>query len=168
MKYGKTLLILAACLVFCIGCGKGKPEGMPDLYPVSITITKGATPVADANVFLVPASSSGSWSVNGITDANGVATIKTSQGDWKQPGAPEGEFNIYITKLAKIEEPEKPADMETNEAAKSEYFAERLKRLEAANKEIPKALTSASTSGLKITVASGSETNETFDLSQYE
>ncbi|MDO4587507.1 MAG: flagellar biosynthetic protein FliO [Planctomycetia bacterium] len=168
MKYGKTLLILAACLVFCFGCGKGKPEGVPDLYPVSITVTKGATPVSEANVFLVPTSAEGSWSVNGITDANGVAIIKTSQGDWKQSGAPEGEFSIYITKLAKIDEPEKPADIETNEKAKQEYFAERLKRLEAANKEIPKVLTSATTSGLKITVASGSETKETFDISQYE
>ena len=57
--------------------------------------------------------------------------------------------------------------METNEEAKAAFFAERLKRLEEASKEIPKSLTSATTSGLEITVTT-SGAAETYDISLVE
>lgn len=57
--------------------------------------------------------------------------------------------------------------METNEEAKAAFFAERLKRLEEASKEIPKSLTSATTSGLEITVTT-SGADETYDISLVE
>ena len=49
-----------------------------------------------------------------------------------------------------------------------EYYAERLKRLEEASKEIPKETTQAETSGLAVTVASGTGANETLDISVAE
>ena len=162
------MLMLGVGLLLFTGCGKKKPDGIPPLYPVSVTITKGGTPVAGANVFLVPTSVDfGSWSAAGFTDASGLATIETSQGDWKGKGAPEGEFKIYLTKLAKIEEPERPAG-DDGSVDLADFYAERLRRLEAASKEIPKELTSVATSGLKITVTAGSGADETFDISKYE
>lgn len=170
MRLAKFVPILLFAVVLCVGCGPKKPDGVPSLFPTTVTIVKSGTPVANANVIFVAGegTASGSWSVSGITDATGVAKIETSQGDWKAPGAPEGEYKFYITKLAQIEEPEQPADIETNEEAKKNYFAERLKRLEEASKEIPKSLTSTDTSDLSITVASGTGGAETVDVDQYK
>lgn len=169
MNQWKKISLLGIALLFITGCGGGKPEGIPALHPVTVTVTKGGTPVTKANIMLIPTTAAkGSWSVSGMTDASGVAIIETAQGSWKSQGAPEGEFQIYITKLAAIEEPEKPADIEGDPAAKEAYFAERLKRLEAAGKEIPKVLTEPKTSPLKITVASGTGASETFDVADYE
>lgn len=163
------LIFCALTTILLVGCGSRTPQGIPDLYPTKVVILNGDKFVKNANVFLVPqeGTPAGSWSISGVTDDNGSAVIETSQGDWKKQGVPEGSYSIYITKLSQIEEPEKPADMETNEEAKAAYFAERLKRLEEASKEIPKSLTSATTSGLEIVVTtSGAE--ETFDVSQAE
>ena len=159
----------ALATVLLVGCGSRTPHGIPDLYPTKVIVLNGDKGIKKANVFLVPqeGTASGSWSISGVTDEKGSAVIETSQGDWKKAGAPEGNYSVYITKLSQIEEPEKPADMETNEEAKAAFFAERLKRLEEASKEIPKSLTSATTSGLEIVVTtSGAE--ETFDVSQAE
>ena len=91
--------------------------------------------------------------------------IKTSQGDWSGDGAPEGEYKIYLTKFAKIEEPEMPANMDEDEEAKAAYYAEREKRLKEAGNEIPAKMNQAETSGLKISVGSGP--NEmTIDVAQ--
>lgn len=161
-----ALCLLAFSFAFCVGCGPKKPEGVPDLHPTTVKIVKAGTPVANANVFFVSEGTSGSWSVTGVTDDAGVATIQTSQGDWKAPGAPEGSFKIYITKLAKFVEPPKPAS--DDEEAKAAYYAERLKLLEEAAKEIPEAMKSADTSGLTITVAAKTGANETFDIGEAE
>lgn len=169
MRLTHILPILLAAL-FCLpGCGPKTPDGIPKLFSTTVTVTNGSNPVKSANVFLVPeeGTASGSWSVVGLTDERGVAVIETTQGDWKASGAPEGSYVVYLTKVPTIEEPEMPADIETNEEAKSKYFEERQKRLEAANKEIPKSLTSNDTSDLKITVAAGSGAKETFEIGSY-
>lgn len=167
MRTMRFMIVPLLAALFCLGCGPKKPEGIPALSPATVTIVKGSDPVANANVFFVAITApSGSWSTVGVTDENGVAKMETTQGEWRASGVPEGEYQIYLTKLGKIEEPELPPDVETNPEAKQAYLDERLKRLEAAGKEIPKCLTSNETSDLKISV-SGS-TAETFDISQYD
>jgi len=166
MNQWKILSVLGVCLLLLPGCTKKKPDGIPPLHPVTVKITKGNDPVVGANVFLVASTgSSGSWSASGVTDTTGLATIETSQGDWKAKGAPEGEFKIYLTKLAKFEEPPPPGS--DDDASKADFYAERLKRLEAASKEIPKSLNSVATSDLKITIVAGTGANEAFDISKY-
>lgn len=167
MRYMKLASVLLFVVATCFGCSGGKPDGIPKLEQTKITVVKGGTPVANANVFLVPSleSPSGSWSVAGQTDASGLAIIKTSQGSWSAPGAPEGEYKIYLTKFAQIEEPEMPANMDEDEEAKAAYYAEREKRLKEAGNEIPAKLNQAETSGLKITVGSGL-TEQTIDVDQ--
>ena len=162
-----SFYVLATILL--VGCDSRTPQGIPDLYPTKVVILNGDKVVKNANVFLVAqeGTPSGSWSISGVTDDQGSAIIETSQGDWKKQGVPEGSYSIYITKLSHIEEPEIPADMETNEEAKSAYFAERLKRLEEAGKEIPKSLTSATPSGSEL-VDTTSAADEPLDLSQPE
>ena len=170
MRYARITALILFTSLCCVGCGPKKPDGIPKLLPTYVTIVKDSNPVKDANVFLVPGTNapSGSWSIMGVTDDAGKATIETSQGEWKAPGAPEGEYKVYLTKLAAIEEPEKPTGVEEGGPELQEYYAERLKRLEEASKEIPKEMTQAETSGLTVTVASGTGANETLDISVAE
>lgn len=169
MNLWKIFPILGIAVLLLSGCTKGKPDGIPELYPVSITLTKDGAPVADANIgFTAKTAASGSWSVSGKTDATGVAVISTAQGSWKGDGAPEGEFIVHLTKQAAIEEPELPANMEEDSPEKQAYFAERLKRLEAAAKEIPESLKQPKTSTLTVTVEKGTGATVTFDLTPYK
>jgi len=164
-------ILLGVGILLFAGCGTKKPDGIPALHPVKVKITKGDKPVVKANVFLVATTAtSGSWSVAGLTDVSGVATIETSQGNWKAKGTPEGEYKIYMTKVTGSENwewGERPAEDASYEV-KVKYSEEMFKRVEAATKEIPKSLTVPKTSDLKITVVAGKGANETFDISKYE
>ena len=165
MRYIKFLPALLLVLSLCVGCGPSKPSDVPKLFSTQVTVVKGGSPVVGANVFLVADSgtATGSWSVAGKTDQMGLAVIKTSQGDWSAPGAPEGAYKIYLTKFVEIEEPERPADMDADEEAKKAFYEERAKRLKAAGSEIPENMKLAETSGLSITVG-GKLTELTIDV----
>jgi len=167
MNYWK-IMILGVCLLFFAGCGTNKPDGIPAIHPVSITITKGTTPVGDAQVLLTATTAaSGSWSVSGTTNSSGVATITTSQGEWKEKGAPEGEYKVYITKLAKLDAAP-PIDSFKDEESARAFAEERNQQLAAITREIPESLTSPATSDLKITVVAKTGAKETFDIGKYK
>ena len=94
-----TRLTLVGLLVGClaiVGCGGGesKPADMPTLYPVSLKFTQEGQPCAGAFVILVPQDDS-KWSTGGLTDADGVALLKT-QG--KYPGIAAGKYKITAFK----------------------------------------------------------------------
>ena len=164
MRSFSLFALLSLALVLCVGCGSKKPSGVPKLFPATISVVKGSTPVKNANVFLIPdGAPSGSWSVSGKTDETGVAVVKTSQGEWQASGAPEGSYKIYLTKIVVIDEPEAPEDLDGDEAAKEAYYEERAKRLQAAGNEIPPKMSAPESSGLTITVGGGS-TELTIDV----
>ena len=92
--------LLFCSAVFCLvlaGCsGEPKPDGLPKLYPVSLSFTQEGEPVKDASVRLVAVSESQTnWSVGGSTNATGTAALKTYG---KYPGVPEGKYKIVISK----------------------------------------------------------------------
>lgn len=86
-----------AFLLFFQGCGgPPKPDGLPDLYPCSITVTQENQPLAGALITLVPKTGGSlNWAVDGTTNANGVAEIKTAA-NFK--GAPAGDYIVRISK----------------------------------------------------------------------
>ena len=89
------LLVLTVSLIFFIGCSKKMPDGMPKLYPVSISVTQEGKPFADAVVSLRYADpSAGTWAIGGHTGADGTAKLYT-QG---YPGAPAGKFKVVLIK----------------------------------------------------------------------
>ena len=79
------------------GCGGGpkKPDGLPKLFPMTITLMQDGAPLADAVVTLVPASGTMQWGSGGYSDAQGKAVIKT-HGDF--PGAPAGNYKVTVLK----------------------------------------------------------------------
>lgn len=78
------------------GCGEKLPIGMPRLYPASVTIMQEGTPLAGAVVQLIPEDSANAqWGPGGMTDASGVAELRTN-GPYK--GAPLGTYKVVVSR----------------------------------------------------------------------
>jgi len=89
-------LALSAVLLIQAGCTRddGRPKDMPNLYATSITITQEGKPLEGATVSLSSATPS-QYSASGITDASGVAVLRTYGFD----GAPAGEYTVLVNKI---------------------------------------------------------------------
>lgn len=89
----------ALCIAAIVGCGGGNSN--PTTYPVTGTVTQGASPVEGATVTFVP-SGSGKSAV-GITDSSGKYALTTFEsGD----GAVPGEYKVRVAKF------DRPQDIE--------------------------------------------------------
>ena len=91
--------IFSLLLIFSFGLlsgcgGKKLPDGMPKLYPVSISVTQEGKPLADASISFRYPNNSAPWAVGGQTDTAGKAKLYTNG----YPGAPLGQFNVVIFK----------------------------------------------------------------------
>jgi hypothetical protein len=169
MKYLKYIFLSGLCLSLVAGCGTGKPDSIPDLFPATVTIKKGTVAVADATViFTSTGNNSGSWSVSGTTDSNGIAKMNTTLGSWSGHGVPSGEYKIFINKAPVFTSVPMPTGIDGDEAAKQAYEQEQAKKKASFAKEIPSILTLASSTPLKLAVTSGSSAELTVDVSEYE
>lgn len=89
-------LMLGLLVVSVCGCSEDRPEGFPELYPTTVTITQDGEKLADATVTLFPEDTSLSrWTVGGVTDSNGKVTLNTYS---QYEGAPAGSFKVIVTK----------------------------------------------------------------------
>jgi len=96
--YYFTLFLLLVTTCLPSGCNKGpqKPSGLPELFPCQITITQEGTLLEGAAVVLFPKSGgSNGWNTEGVTNAKGVAELKTHL-EFK--GAPAGDYVVLVTK----------------------------------------------------------------------
>ena len=144
MKRFYTILSVSVLLLFG-GCQPSKrPDGLPPLYPCTVTITQNGTPAADVSVRFISKETS-KWPVTGITDASGKAVMVT-YGQFK--GAPLGEYTVVVSKT----------ESESVTAA-SEYSSgiTKIFSLIAVEHRQPE------TSQLQMTVQKGNNT-ETFDV----
>ena len=92
----RLILLATVVIVLVTGCGGPKrPDGFPALYSCSVTVTQGNAPLEGVNVTLRNPEISGKWSISGMTDASGVAKIRT-HGQF--PGAPMGTFKVVLSK----------------------------------------------------------------------
>lgn len=154
-----VMSILVGCLwLASAGCDQGpeKPADLPELVPVTITVTYNGEPVEGANVLLAP--TSGKFSAAGITDAGGKAVMKT---DAKYEGVPAGEYQATVAKREKLdwEPPPQPKDpskyMEWEAELKNQPMPEHL---------LPEKYSKFTTSDLTVTVSEGSPVEETLEL----
>jgi hypothetical protein len=83
--------------VLVVGCAREqRPEGIPTLYPCTITITQDSKPLSGAMVTLYTESSEDRrWSPGGTTDSQGVIQIKVLG---KYLGAPAGTYKVTVAK----------------------------------------------------------------------
>jgi fibronectin type 3 domain-containing protein len=92
----KTIIIptfLICCIVVTSGCSEKLPEGLPALFPATLTITLEGKPFANAMVSLSSADGSHSWTSGGITDKNGQLAVYTHG---KYQGIPAGKYKVTV------------------------------------------------------------------------
>ena len=98
MKLMKHLPIFATLFIAIsiIGCsGAPHPDGLPKLYSCTITIKQDGKPLEGAGVQLYDPTVTNRWTVSGVTNASGVAVIRT-HGNFV--GAPSGRFKVIVSK----------------------------------------------------------------------
>ena len=83
-------LLLIFAVIFTVGC-KDKFGGS---FPMTIKVTQSGTPVEGAIVALYGVSDG--KTATGVTDAKGIATIKSTDGGWQ--GVFPGEYTVTIKK----------------------------------------------------------------------
>ncbi|MDO5552262.1 MAG: hypothetical protein Q4G68_00745 [Planctomycetia bacterium] len=165
----RTRLIYGVVLLafFAMGCkGAKRPEGMPQLLPVTLVITQDDNvPLSEAQVTLSPVGSGADsgWAVGGTTDESGTAIIYT-HGQFA--GAPEGTYKVFLKKT-KITDPvsyeEAPDDIAGFKRWETEHAAElaaKLAKSKAYNCVEP-VYTSVNTTPLEINV---NKENSRFEL----
>ena len=90
-------IVLLPATFLMTGCGEKLPDGMPRLYPASITVTQEGEPLAGALVQLIPEDPVNSaWGPGGNTDASGVVVLQTNG---RYRGAPLGKYRVTVTKM---------------------------------------------------------------------
>jgi len=94
-----TFFIIAVVLALQTGCGdRGpvRPADLPKLHPVNITITQGGAPLEGATVNLLSKTPATYSSASAVTDASGVAVLRT----YGFTGVPEGQYTVTVAKTA--------------------------------------------------------------------
>ena len=128
-----------ALLTFVVGCGGQKlPEGMPELSPVSITLTQEGKPLAGASVMLVNVDKTQQWSAIARTNDKGVAVPQTN-GQYK--GVPAGTYKVTVTKQETEKGPDPYADApdpKVDQDKYQEWYMKNEAKIAAASRIPPK------------------------------
>lgn len=136
-----------------VGCTEKRPDGMPDLHPISVTLTQDGQPLAEASVLLLSDDESLTrWGVGGSTDQNGVATIRTYG---KYPGAPAGEYRVIVMKT---ETETDPATQNKNWTPKFPGDGEKVYHL------VDQQYSNPNSSPLKVTIEKGGNKTVSFEI----
>ena len=151
-------LCLAALLAVFAGCKEDKPADLPDLYPTKVTVTKDGQTIDGASVSLSP--ESGKWSASGMTDASGVAAIKTNG---KYEGATPGKYKVSVNKVVTEGEiPQEEADKMSFEELQKAYADRKSESI------IPDHLTIPAKSPIEVEVTSDAAANNfTIEINDY-
>jgi len=175
MKRLFFLALWCCCLCCLSGCGKDKaPPDFPKVFPISVTVTDGTTPLSDVRIMFYPASKGAgvAFASSGSTDANGLAKIITSQGGYSKTGIPAGEFVVTVEDIIDMSmgiTSEEKAKMSMGELNK--LSQEQQKYRAAYKRKVPEVLCKSGSvdkrSPIRFTATEGK--NEwTIDVAQYK
>ena len=89
----KKFVLLAMFFLLLTGCTEKRPEGLPKLYPLTITLTQQGKPLPGAAITLFPEGANIKWACGGTTDEQGNASVRT-HGIYN--GAPEGTLKMAV------------------------------------------------------------------------
>ena len=113
MKHIVALMLGTCCLGCLSGCGgQTFPSDFPKVYPMTVTVKDGATPLPKVSIMFYPATTGAgaAYASSGSTNANGVAKISTSQGAFNRAGIPTGEFVVTVEDIIEVDLGVTPAE----------------------------------------------------------
>ena len=93
----RTIIALTFTALTLVSCDRGpmKPDGFPQVYPVTLRLEQDDKPLSGADVMLV-SDEIGKWSCGGVSNDNGIVTVRT-HGQFS--GAPLGRHKIIVSKI---------------------------------------------------------------------
>ena len=93
----RFVILLIVVSIFA-GCRRlpPPPDGLPPLHPCKITVTFGGAAIEGVTVSLVSKEPGLKWKSGGMTNAKGVAELRTS---FAYLGVPEGTFTVGFVKI---------------------------------------------------------------------
>ena len=93
----RRLSVLLSCLILSAGCSEvERPEGLPELYPMTLQVEQSGDPLVGASVQLFPSDGTpGEWVIGGSTNARGEAVLMTHG---RFEGAPAGNYKVTVNK----------------------------------------------------------------------
>ena len=166
------------CLVFLSGCGEKFPADFPKVYPITVTVKDGETPLPKVTVTFIPAvdrtTAAVSYYSSGVTDEKGVAAISTIQGSFVKKGIPQGEFIVTAEDIVDLDSG-LSAEEKLNMSREDEFklYQEQKRKIAEHQKKVPevlckpKAETNEETSPIRFTASKGR--NELIiDVAQYK
>ena len=105
MKHVIFLFTLCYCLICLSGCGEKYPADFPKVYPVTVTVTDGTTPIPNARIifYRISKETDAGYISSGYTDEKGVAKVTTTQGSYTKAGIPVGEYVVAVDEVIKID-----------------------------------------------------------------
>lgn len=146
------MALLAAVTLLSSGCGgKKTPDGMPELYPVSVTVTQGGQPVE--GVALTCFNDTLGYGVSGLSDSSGVVKLVTS-GEY--PGAPAAEYKVTAWKYEFT--PSQCGKCPIGGDARAEWEEKYANEYRPAYNYVDPALADKTTTTLTLTVEKGTKT----------
>ncbi|MCL2743304.1 MAG: carboxypeptidase-like regulatory domain-containing protein [Planctomycetaceae bacterium] len=157
--FGALLLLgVASC---------SKPSDLPNLVSCEITVTNGGTPINGVRVSMKDESSSGSWSIHGMTNSSGAAKMSTTYTSYTGSGVPAGKYKVAVDK-----EPDNlPPRPEINDGMPSHEAEKLMQDWEAqyAQKRIiPEKLAFLSSTPFTVEVNAGSDGKFTIDIAEHK
>ncbi|MDR2754625.1 MAG: hypothetical protein LBC20_02870 [Planctomycetaceae bacterium] len=152
----KTLLISLLISVLLLGCNN-KPDNVPDIFPCTVSVTNGTTPINDVFIVLALETGGTEYSMSGTTNSSGRATMRTSRLSWRGNGVPAGTYRVSLSKTPAVSGIS-PEEYQCLSAEEQEvYNNEQEKKREKEPREIPEYLSDFVRSPFQITVAKGQE-----------
>jgi len=141
---------------------------MPKTAPCTIAVLQDGQPLAGVWVSLRNEEVSGALTINGTTNASGVALIKTAWGNYEVKGAPVGVSKVTVVKFFDIPGTVTEAETEHWTQAQVERYEHEQKALADKLRIIPVVLSSPSLTPLTVTVEPRIGGTLTVDINEYK
>ena len=108
-------------LISTAGCsGSSQPDGMPELQPLSMTVTQEGVPLEGATVQLIATDSSNSrWASGGVTNSEGQVSLKTL-GQYE--GVVPGTYKVTFYKMSVEGDSSSAGEDDPSSSASTEAF----------------------------------------------
>ena len=158
MRFICILSFFSIITVMTVGCGEKVPDGFPEVFPCTIKVVDGGTPIDGCGVVL-KGQNGAVYASGGATDASGVATVGTSQGSFHKKGVPAGEYKVVLSKAAAVsggltEEQARAMDPDQRRAHMEKMATEQAKAVSV----VPDILSDPQKTPLLLTVKEGDNT----------